>query len=143
MKRGRPACPGSAGAPIWPSAPGAPCARTIATPATPVPGIRVLERPRSNPERTALWAHRERGKPRRRRQRILVVSGLDAHALLDAVAICLPARGVSIRSVAGRKSPPRPGGPGVRTAGHRYFQGEPVLGYYGRLREGVDGRHLD
>ena len=61
---------------------------------------RVLERPRPDPEGAHLRAHRPRGQPRRGRQGVLVVPRLDADALVDALALHVPAGRVPLRAAA-------------------------------------------
>jgi len=54
------------------------------------------------------------GNQRRGRQGALVVPGLHAHALLDALALRLPAGRVPLRAAGGRERAPRQAGAGVR-----------------------------
>ena len=62
---------------------------------------RVLERPRPDPEGAPLRPHRPAGKPRRGRQGVLVVPRLDADALVDALALHVPAGRVPLRRARG------------------------------------------
>ena len=61
-----------------------------------VPVVRVLERPRSDPEGADLRTDRPAGQPRRGCQGVLVLRGLHADAFMDAVALLLPADRVPV-----------------------------------------------
>ena len=60
--------------------------------------LRVLERPRPDPQGAHLRPDRPRGQPRRGRQGVLVVPRLDADPLVDALALPLPAGRVPVRA---------------------------------------------
>ena len=67
-----------------------------------------LERERPDPEGAALRPDQLRGQPRRGRQGVLVLSRLDAHALLPEVPLQVPAGGVPLRAPArGEPAPAR------------------------------------
>ena len=68
---------------------------------------RVLERARPDPEGADLRAHRARGQPRRGRQGVLVVPRLDADALVDALALHVPAGRVPVRATSSTRTAPR------------------------------------
>ena len=80
--------------------------RHLRRPAAPLLRLRLLERARPDPEGADLRADRPRGQPRRGRQGVLVVPRLHAHALVDALALRLPAGRVPLRA-AGRREPAR------------------------------------
>ena len=90
---------------------------------------RVLERPRPDPQGADLRPHRARGQPRRGRQGVLVVPRLDADALVDALALHVPAgrvpvrRGSSPRTRARGKRRPR-----VRAPRHRRLRRRAATG---------------
>ena len=67
---------------------------------------RAVERPRPDPQGTAVRPDRPRGQSRRRRQGVLLLSRLDADALLHEGAVQVSAGGVSLRA-ARRGEPPR------------------------------------
>ena len=100
--------------------------------------LRVLERPRPDPEGADLRAHRPRGQPRRGRQGVLVVPRLDADPLLDALALHVPAGRVPVRADLARRERRRGARarPRVRAARHRHLRRRPLLGHHRRLREG-------
>ena len=77
-----------------------------------------LERPRPDPQGAHLRAHRERGQPRRGRQGVLVLPRLDADPLLDALALHVPAGGVSVCPPDRRE--PRAGQARARVRAGRY-----------------------
>ena len=98
--------------------------------------LRVLERRRPDPEGADLRPHGQRGQPRRGRQGVLVVPRLHADALLDALALPVPAARVPVRRPGRRERAPRPAGARVRAARHRRLRRRPLLGHHRRLREG-------
>src|ERR1044072_1745460 len=69
---------------------------------------------RSDPQRAAVWPDRQRGEPRRRREGVLLLRGLHAHALLHEIPLQIPAGGVSVRLAGGRETAPRGGRQGMR-----------------------------
>ena len=98
-----------------------------------VPGLRVLERARPDPQGAHLRPHRHRGQPRRGRQGVLVVPGLDADALLDALALPSTRSASSPTSELVDENRRRGRGrPGVRAARHRRLRRRPLLGHHGR-----------
>ena len=84
-----------------------------------VPGLRLLERARPDPQGAHLRADRRRGQPRRGRQGVLVVPRLHPHPLLDALALHVPAGRVPVRGAPGGQPRPRPRRARVRAARHR------------------------
>ena len=77
--------------------------RHLRRPADALLRARVLERPRPDPEGAHLRPHRPRGQPRRGRQGVLVVPRLDADALVDALALHVPAGRVPLRAARRRE----------------------------------------
>ena len=71
-----------------------------------------------------------------------MVPGLDADALVDALALRVSASGVSLRRPGLRERPARSHGGRVRAAGHRCVRRGPLLGHHRRLREGGARRSL-
>ena len=102
--------------------------------------VRLLERPRPDREGAHLRADRSARQPRRGRQGALVVRRLDADALVDAVALPLPAARVPLRRPARGERAAYPQRPGVRARRHRRTRAG-VLGHRRRLREGNSDRH--
>ena len=70
-----------------------------------LPRAGVLERRRPDPEGAHLRPHRPRGQPRRGRQGVLVVPRLHADALVDALALPLPAARVPLRATWSPRTP--------------------------------------
>src|SRR5713226_8739998 len=58
-------------------------------------------------EGTAFWADGERRQSRRGRQGAILLSRFDANTWLHAYALQVPAGGISVRAVGGRKPAPR------------------------------------
>ena len=75
-----------------------------------LPRVRVLERARPDPQGADLRPDRQRGQPRRGRQGVLVVPRLHPDALVDALALRVPAGGVPLRRPRRREPPARTGG---------------------------------
>ena len=71
--------------------------RDLRRPPAAVLRVRAVERARPDPQGAHLRAHRARGQPRRGRQGVLVVPRLHADALVDALALRVPAGGVPVR----------------------------------------------
>ena len=84
-----------------------------------------------------------RGQPRRGRQGVLVVPRLDPDALVDALALHVPAGGVPVRAARRRELLAREARSGVRARRHRDLRRGSLLGDHGRLREGVARGHAD
>ena len=76
-------------------------------------------------------------QPRRGRQGVLVVPGLHADPLLDALALPLPAGRLPVRRPGRGQRAARPRRARVRAGRHRRLRRRPVLGGDGRLRQGV------
>ena len=109
----------------------------------PVPVLRplALERPRPLPEGADVRPDRVRGEPRRGRQGVLLLPGLDADALVHEVPLQVPAGRVPLRQA--RRGEPRPGqdAAGVRARGHRDLRRGPVLRRRRRVRQGRGRGH--
>ena len=104
-------------------------------------GVRVLERQRPDPQGADLRADRRPGQPRRGRQGVLVVPGLDAEPLVDALALRLPAGGVPLRGSDRGQRPALTDRARVRAARHRRVRPR-LVGHRGRVRQGRRRRHL-
>ena len=104
---------------------------------------RAVERRGPDPQGADVRARRRRRQPRRGRQGVLVVRGLHADPLLDALALPLPAGRVPLRpdlvAVNAQRAPRRAG---VRAGRHRRLRRGPVLGGHRRLRQGRPDRHV-
>ena len=74
-----------------------------------VPRPGAVERRRPDPQGADLRPDRPRGQPRRGRQGVLVVPRLHADALVDALALPLPAARVPVRRAGHRERPARHG----------------------------------
>jgi hypothetical protein len=94
-----------------------------------------VERPRPDPEGTAVRADGQRGEPRRGREGVLLLPGQHPHPLLHAVPLQVPAGRVSLRPAGRGKPSPRARGTRVRADGHGRLRGPPVLRRRGRVRE--------
>ena len=103
----------------------------------------LLERPRRHPQGAGVRAVGPAGQPRGGRQGVLVVSGQHAHALLDALALHVPAGGVPLRTPPGGEPAPRQGRTRVRTARHGHLRRRTLLGDHRRVRQGAPGGHPD
>ena len=116
--------------------------RDLRRAADPVPRVRFLERPRSDPEGTHLRPHGARGQSRRGREGVLVVPGLDAHAFVDALALRVSPARLPVHGADRGERPSRSAGTRVRAARHRRVRREPLLGRDRGLRQGGTRRHL-
>ena len=83
--------------------------RAVRRPAAAVLRVVVLERRRSDPEGADLRSDRQRGQPRRGRQRAVVVPRLDPDPLLDALGLLVPAAASSPTSACSARTVPAAG----------------------------------
>ena len=88
-----------------------------------------------------VWPLGSRGKPRRRCQGILLLSGRDSDRLLSPVPLQVSPGGVSVRSPRGRERPARQPRPRVRVARHWPPRRESLLRHRGGVRQVHRGRH--
>ncbi len=116
--------------------------RRLRRPPVALPRVRLLERRRPDPQGAHLRPHRTPGQPRGGRQGVLVVRRLDAHPLVDALALSLSASRVSVSDADRRERPPDDVGSRVRARRHRGARRR-VLGHHRRLRQGNPGRPRD
>ena len=97
---------------------------------------RPVERRGPDPQGADVRPRRRRRQPRRGRQGVLVVPGLHADPLVDALALPLPAGRVPVRRAGRGQRPARPRRARVRAGRHRRLRRRPVLGGHRRLRQG-------
>ena len=117
--------------------------RHLRRPAAALLRARALERQRSDPQGAAVRADQQRGQSRRGRQGVLLLSRLDADALVHEVPVQVPAGGVSLRRPRRDQPAARPPRARVRAARHRRLRRGPLLRRVRRVREGVARGHPD
>ena len=101
---------------------------------------RPVERRGPDPQGADVRPRRRRRQPRRGRQGVLVVPGLHAHPLVDALALPLPAGRLPVRRAGRGQRRARPRRDRVRAGRHRHLRRRPVLGGDRRLRQGRPDR---
>ncbi len=97
---------------------------------------RPVERTRPDHQGAPVRAGQQRGQPRRGRQGVLLLSRLDADALVHEVPVQVPAGGFSVRPSCRHQPRSRQARGGVRAARHRCFRREPLLRRVRRVRQG-------
>ena len=92
---------------------------------------------RPDPEGAPLRPDERRGQPRRGRQGVLVGARLDAHPLVHAVALQVPAARVPVRRAGRRQPRPQPRARRARARRHGGVRGVALLRRRDHLREGA------
>ena len=110
--------------------------------AAPVLRPRALERQRPDPEGAPLRPHELRGQPRRGRQGVLVGARLHAHALVDAVALQVPAARVPVRATSSPRTPAAASSSTSTNWSTPACSTRPLLRRRDDVRQGRAGRHL-
>ncbi len=101
---------------------------------------RAVERQGPGAQGAAVRADERRGQPRRGRQGVLVGPRRHADALVDALALPLPAGRVPVRAAAAGQRGPHAGRARVRARRHRRPRRRPFLRRHRHLRQGRTGR---
>src|SRR5438270_5137304 len=91
---------------------------------------------KDHPQGARVWPGQQRGQPRRGREGVLLLSRLDAHALVHEVSVQVSPGGLSVRRHCHGQPRPRQARVRVRTAGHGRVRRKPLLRRVCRVREG-------
>jgi hypothetical protein len=100
---------------------------------------RAVERRRPHHQGAALRPDQQRRQPRRRRQGVLLLSRLDADALVHEIPVQVPALRLSLREHRQDQRAAEPSRDGVRAHRHRMLRRRPLLRRVRGVRQGLAG----